>query len=277
MNWRMPTLGLIAIACLAGALVAADKEPAEGKRAGATVEVLGLHVSKPLPEAVREQFDRHAGLERRVPPATRVTLLVTVPDHVLIGVNAGDLRVARFTDDRHADLSAGRAMNLRPRDAFPNDNPIGPGGHHVCLEVGFTPAPTPGAKSVKFVGSLKLSTGLDEKTVDAKAFPLRVGGEIKAGAATLTVKSVGESGKDKMVIAFALGGDAKTIGDVTFLTKDGDLIPATARPREAIADRLPELLFFIPQGTEEPTVRVRYFDKVEAITVPIEFEAGVGL
>lgn len=250
--------------------------PAPEAVAAATVEVLGLHVHRPLSEELRKQFSRRPEGERRVPPATRVTLLLTVPGRNLIDIDPGDLRVTSLVDDRGADLSAGAKMTLRSRDAFPADGAIGPDGHHASFEIGIPAPPGPGATSLKFKGTLKVRTGLDEKSVEVKAFPMKIGSEIAAGAATLRLKSIGASG-ERTVMTFALSGAYRSIREVTMFDKDGNALSTNPRSQAAIADRPPEMLHFLPAGINGVTVRVTYFDKVEAVTVPIEFEAGVGL
>jgi hypothetical protein len=238
---------------------------------GRTWTPLAFHVLKPegAVNAIRE-------MER----GTRVIVRLELSGQQYIVLDPGKCKLDSFTDDKNTDLLAAPAPRggfLRPRisagglgvsDGRPNDITFHAPG---CL--------AKGATKVRIKGTLSVLVGKDEKQAELKDVVLKAGAKLEFGTLKLwerTGAAVGPAKRDETFVEYE---GKRPLTAVTLVDADGKEIPCrlslSYRPPADGAYRA----MFILKGNkiDRCAVRVKYFDTVEEITIPVDLEVGPGL
>ncbi|HVL13561.1 MAG TPA: hypothetical protein VM529_13420, partial [Gemmata sp.] len=207
-------------------------------------------------------FDREKG--------TRVVVRIDVPGRQLLSIDTKASKVESFTDDKNTDLTVPPAK--------------GPGGKLLQAERGptrlrpteltfFAPAwPAAGATKVRIKGSLVAVVGKDEKDVEKKDFA----GDADLGFGTMSEQKGGFGGG-----SITFEGN-KPLKSVAVTDADGKTIPCTLSVGNPFAKGANNAAFryTIRPGERgvalRGTLKVKYFDATEEVTIPVDLEVGPG-
>ena len=123
--------------------------------------------------------------------------------------------------------------------------------------------------------------GADEKATDKKEIAIKKDNKETVGAFTLQVVNDGAMFGGPQV---AVISDKQNLKAVEFLDAKGDPIKLFFPPyRQNLYPTTPggkmqyEMIGTLPKKMDAVTVKATYFDKTEAVSVPIDLNVGVGL
>lgn len=228
---------------------------------------LAFHVQKSDGGGAKNlQGDRESG--------TRVVARLEVPGRTIVALDTKNSTLDNFTDDKKTDLLPAPAAGALPnRLALPIavhtdglDSKPGDVAFHgpVC--------PAKGATKVHLKGTVVVLLGKEEKEVEKKDVVLKDGAELGFGNLKAPTNSLGLS------TTLTYVGE-KPIKSVTLIDADGKEISCrTLRNSTNLLAKTPYRASILANGkVEKCTVRIKYFDAVEELKVPVDLEVGPGL
>lgn len=202
--------------------------------------------------------------------------------------DAAASRLLRFADDKGGDLT--RPPDGRKIDRFfENNKPIrvkldanSDGGEVILLGYG---TPTPGATRLGIDADLVFLAGSGERTAEREGVEPRLGTTVEVGPLRLTFKDPKQVGGvfgpapgggdgDAMQVAVSYERVDKLIKAVEWLDADGKAV-GTIEGAFFDGNRGGTVTTGVPR-MDRIGVRVVYYEKSEAITVPLRLETGVG-
>jgi hypothetical protein len=278
-----PILGIVAflLAAVAGVTRANDSlfsdTPARSKPPASAVElsVISLEVRKELdPKLTQGLFVPGFG-------GTSISLLVGVPDKVVIGLDHGAGKLTRFTDDRGTDLS-----KAHPRFfdiGLSQFAQIAPDGHHAMVKIQSGYAPAMGATKIIADGTLVALCGANLKTVLQDAIPLQKGAKFKLGTLELEVENLQDVtvGTAKMWVSFKSATSLQAINGLRFLTADGKEIKSQdggggeLRRNNVVFSYTRQ--YTLDEKAASVTIEAKLWGQVESLQIPINLDVSVGL
>jgi hypothetical protein len=275
---------------------AADKEakPAAPPKA----ELLSVRIDKPIPGA--------SGMGRAgTYSGTSLAFWLAYPQGRIIGFDPKASRVESFTDDKGIDLSEpyNRPFSWSRLGTFRDAGYTTQDGRLV--EVGGDSVPARGAAKISFKATLVVLCASQEKTVEQKGISLKTGGKMNLGPLAVTVQQApveSWGGQAKMAVsltanqprptaapaasgriptapAAALDDPLASIKEVAFFGPDGEEIRRTSSGssiKHESGETTATRTYALAEKADVLTVRVTYFEKVEAVKVPLSVETGVG-
>jgi hypothetical protein len=226
-----------------------------------TLHVMSFHVTKP--EAVPGMLgDRDRG--------TRVSVRLEVPGRSLLSFDTKASKVESFADDKNTDL-----MAVPPGSPAPQLLEVersGSRGRTNDLTFHAPDCPAKGATKVRVKGSLVAIVGKTEKEIEKKDFA----GDADLGFGTMKEQKGGFGGN-----TLTYDGD-KPLKSVSFTDADGKTVTCTINStggfgaagakKSAYRNTIRATGNVAIRGT----LRVKYFDATEEITVPVDLEVGPG-
>ena len=224
-----------------------------------TLKVIGFLVVKVEEGVPKRSQDREQG--------TRVVVRVDVPGRHIISFDTKASKVDYFSDDKNTDLTATEPgpKSLVKIDrtglqvAKPNDLTF-----HAPL------CPTAGATKVRIKGSVVAIVGKTEKETEKKDF---------TGNADLGFGTIAElKGTFGGTFLGTYVGD-KPLKSISATDADGK--PVTCTITQAVVfggAKKPAYRYSIraDRGVPRNTLRVKYFEGTEEVTVPVDLEVGPG-
>jgi hypothetical protein len=255
------SLGLLAVLVAFSGATAQDVQKP-------TLKVMAFHVTK-SDGAPAKSDDRGPGARADRDLGTRVVVRVEVPGRQLISFDTKASKVESFTDDKDTDLAAVPAGSPAPTLLEVERASIRTRTNDVTFHAPNCPAK--GAAKVRIKGSVVAVVGKDEKEIEKKEF---------AGSAEFEfgkmVEQKGGFGGNQLTY----DGD-KPLKSVSFVDADGKTVACTlsTSPFGAAAARKTAYRNTIRAAGNvaiRGTLRVKYFDSTENVTVPVDLEVGPG-
>jgi hypothetical protein len=246
----------------------------------AKVRVAGLKVVKLL---TREDAD----LIFANRSGTEVTLLIDLPDKKIVDVDAWEFTTkGSFTDDLGTNLT--KPPKTRPAKALENEltpspimvwDRISKDLHRACLTIDAVGVPAKGAKTIHLKGAIVFNCALSEKTVEVKNITLDKKLKQMVDQFALSYVQLGFEDEPEPGLQVTWKG-VRGIRSIAVINSDGK----TAELRTAGG-------FYIGRGEEKEqtdryatigvkgpcTLRITYYDKMEAVKVPLDLKVGMGL
>lgn len=220
-----------------------------------SVRAYALNVNNPPKDAPKEIVS---------PAYTGAYLFIQVPGKHILAIDAGATKLA-LTDDKGTDLAAPKTL---PGPSIPTD----PSKQQARLYVLGSKAPAVGATRVRVKGELVLLCGTAEKTATAEKFAVRDKGKVEVGPAAVEVAVVKDRptlimkaapASVKSVLFTDADGKPLGVGGTINLGAPGGKITQTAT-------------FLLPVKAETVGIKVTYYEKVEAVKLPVDTDTGVG-
>jgi hypothetical protein len=236
---------------------------------------------------------------------TSLAFWVTHPQGRIIGFDPKASRLETFTDDKGIDLS--EPYN-RPF-SWSRSGPFRDAGYATqdgrLVEVGGDTVPARGAAKINFKATFVVLCASQEKTVEQKGISLKTGGRMNLGPLAVTVQQApveSWGGQAKMAVSLtanqprpmapppafgrtptapapALDDPLASIKEVAFFGPDGEEIRRTSSGssiRHESGESIATRTYALAEKADVLTVRVTYFERVEAVKVPLSVETGVG-
>jgi hypothetical protein len=265
--------------------------PPKGAVRPAQVELISLQVTK-LP---RDQFGNGVkpGTGETVAfwlakSGTVVDLRVKL-DRPVARFDEAASRLLRFADDKGGNLT--RQPEGKKIDPFFEDNkpirlkldPKSDAGEVLLLGYG---TPTPGATRLLIDADLVFLVGSGERTAERKGVEPKPGTKVEVGPLRMTFKDPkgggfplgttpgGGNDRDEMPLWLTYEGSDKLLKAVEWLDPDGKVATTTTGDWFG-ASRGGAVSLGIPKMSRVG-IRVVYYEKSEAITVPLRLDTGVG-
>jgi hypothetical protein len=258
------SFGLVAVLAAFSAAAAQDVQKP-------TLKVMSFHVTKPdgpVAKADARADGRGPGFDRD--RGTRVVVRVEVPGRQLLNIDTKASKVESFTDDKNTDLTVAPAGGPPTKLLEVERGAIRTRPSELTFHAPACPAG--GATKVRIKGSLIVVVGKDEKDVEKKDFA----GDADLGFGTVTEQKGGFGGG-----TVAYEGD-KPLKSVSVTDADGKTVACTlsaGNPFGKAAKQSAYRYTIRPneRGTTlRGTLRVKYFDGTEEITIPVDLEVGPG-
>jgi hypothetical protein len=283
-------------------------EPAKAAKAsttsnGVTVELVGISINKTLPAESAADPPAEQGMFMAMvghgQSGTRFVLSLADPERQIVSLDHDKSKITACTDDAGGDLNkdvGGRQSGFSP---FPLE--LRPGRHFGVVEISQGLTPSPGAKKIRLQGEIALQCGTGEKTIEQADVPLKAAGEITAGPVPfkiapakkdagfgflmpLKLEGVGAQGESEPKIIVALTTDQPNdiIKKIVFLNAAGKEIvkqemgSGTSISPGPAGRKTYERTIGLAEDVEKATVRIVSYEKLDPISVPIDFEIGVG-
>jgi hypothetical protein len=263
---------------LCGVIIASAAAPAgepEQDDRGSTVQVVGLHVVKPLPGDHRKQSltDRRTG--------TILTIQVTRADKHFLGVDGKASRLESFTDDHDTPLIDEDAKLL---GAWADGTAwVSPDGTQCLFEVLSTRLPARGARRLKLEAKMVLKCGRQGEVAEQPELRLEKDGELTAGPAPMKVTGV-QRGDKTTIFTLSTEKSIELLARIEFLDAGGRQIDTKLLDKSVVdfmGTTYHDQTFCLetkkPMRIDAVRARVHYFRKVEKLTVPVKVAVGLGL
>lgn len=271
-----------------------DAKPAALPKA----ELWSVRIDKPIPGS--------SGMGRAGSySGTSLAFWIAYPQGRIVGFDPKASRVESFTDDKGTDLSEPYNHPF----SWSRFGPFKDAGYSTLdgrlVEVGGDSVPARGAAKITFKATLAVLCASAEKTAEQKDIALKTGAKMNLGPLAVTVQQApveSWAGQAKMAVSFT-ASQPRPSGARTVL---GRTLPAPALTLDDPLIAIKEVAFFGPDGerirtissgssirhesgettatrtyaladkADVLTVRVTYFEKVEAVKLPLSVETGVG-
>jgi hypothetical protein len=213
---------------------------------------------------------------RSASAGTRVTALLDIPARKVVSIDFKKSMYDSYTDDKDTNLlavpaaAAGLGRQL-----------ISPGPLNANEITFFAPScPTRGASRVRIKGSVVALIGKDEKEVEKKDFSLKEGGKLDFGSikpqdlVTLKMK----------LFQQVIYDGTRPLNSVKVLDVNGNELPCQVSTTQGFAGLLGlgekpgyrAVITITGNEVDRCTLKIKYFDSVEELTVPFDLEVGPG-
>ncbi len=227
---------------------------------------------------------------------TRFTLSLTDPERQIVSLDNDKSKITACTDDSGGDLNKGAGGLGSGFSPLPLQ--LRPGRHFGVVEIGLPLTPAGGATKIHLQGEVVLQCGQGEKTAEQADVSLKSPGKITAGPVPFEIapgdKQSGfqlalpfkieatagqEESEPKVVVTLKTDQPVATIKKIVFLNAAGKEIPQRELGSSSFGfggKMTHERTIGLTEAAEKATVRVVSYEKLESISVPIDFEIGVG-
>ena len=250
---------------------------------GLTARVLAVRIARELPEGFANNvYARNFAHAEFEPEVVQILLMVRNPHGTLVGADQKRLRIDAFGDDTGRDLRQTPGVQLR--NTFYNTGGNLSADRTAALLVVMTDkAPAPDARRITLRGAAVLTVAAGERTAPPTTLPLKIGGSVGVGGATLTVTKLTPTGGDSggLEVEAATDGPLYTPGPLTDVTAtDADGRDLKLRLYGRAADRNPDrpikLSFTLARRVPDAKLRFTYALLAEERTFPFVLEVDLG-
>jgi len=255
---------LCLLTCAAG-LSVADEPKSE-----VTAQATGLMVRKPLPAKKKEPV----GFVDN--GSTGLDVSLSTPGKYVLDIDTKASKLDHFTDDKDTKFYTADRFGMTWLSDFPQITPEG----DVCtVHFNGQVAPAKGATKLKLKATVVLTCGPDEKATDKKEIAIKKDQKETVGAYTIQVLNDGAMFGGPQI---AVVSDKQNLKGLEFFDAKGEAIKLFFPPYRQNFFPTPMkkqygLVGTLPKKMDTVTVKVLYFDKTEALSVPIDLNVGVGL
>ncbi len=239
------------------------------QEANTTVRVAALRVSREIPEDKEGKLTGHQ-------EGVTVTLVIRNARKQFIGVD-GRTKLIAFTDDKGTDL-----LKDWPRWGMIGSPNFSADGHLCVVSVIVYTPPAPGAKTLRLKARLVMKCGENEKTVVQKGLKLEKNAKLTVGPVPWTITKVDKADWGDAAMSVSVTGKVShdVIKELVFLDADGNTIEQSGGTRNSSGvegHMVHEVTYNFKKKVDVVDVKVTYYDKVEALTIPVDLEIGVGM
>ena len=216
---------------------------------------------------------------------TLARLLLSVPDASILTILPTDLTLTGFSDDKTAKIDAGISANYLSNYSRSNIAQVTRDGQQALVTLPIDAPVTPGATKATIVGSIKATVGRSEKVVPSRPLELKVGEKFTAGPYQITLtdvrqpppQSIDYPSDNGYTLVYTIKGPIKQLrllelGQTRQMAAGFSGYYNQDAPTDETA-----IQFMMPQLPDKPTMSVKYFDKVETVTLPFEVSTTLGL
>lgn len=255
---RLQVITLTALVFSAGLLTAGDP-PTK------SVEVVGLHVSKKLP-------DQDRNLTNSYDHGTGIDLIIRQPGKRILGIDRAASKVTSFKDDKDTDLSKSEGFGGIVDDLGTRTSQD---GTRVGVRLRSSVLPAKGAAKLVVKGSIVLKIGTDEKTAEEKNVVLKADKGVKVGPATVKIGMGEVNGEKTVMVSYS----ERVLKAVVFLDKAGKVLESQSYGGGSSSDGTTTVYdtdYHVKGLANLATVRITYFSKTESLTVPLDLEINLG-
>jgi hypothetical protein len=189
-----------------------------------------------------------------------------------------------LTDDKETDLLkketkkgfGGFSFGFGPLSAS-----ISPDKHHCTVEIRADKRPAEGAVGLRLKADLVLKCGAGEKIAETKNASLAKGTKLAGGPLEFKVTEVGNEGfgDSKMSLALETEGDIAAIKQIAFFGADGKEIKSRRMgwSSSGFGGKMThQINYGLDKKVDQVTAKITYFEKIEAVTVPVDLKTGLG-
>lgn len=241
----------------------------------AQVQLVGIKVFAPDPKKPSQS---------QVPgqnPGTTLYLKIQQEDKYFVALDKAGSKLLAFTDDKGTDLSKKdtQAFGQNWLGSFPT---ISKDGHECLIEVGSKHTPRADAANLLLKANIVITCGSDEKTVRQENVALKAGSTISLGSMSIKIDTVGKPvwGDAQLSVRFSSNEVFAKIKHWEFLAPDGKEIEHQRRSggsTEFDGKMTYFVTYELQKKVDTVTLSLTYFDKMEALLVPIDLKSGVGM
>jgi hypothetical protein len=220
-----------------------------------SVRAYALNVNNPPKDAPKEIVS---------PPYTGAYLFIQVPEKHILAIDTAATKLA-LTDDKGTDLAAPKTL---PGPSIPTD----PSKQQARLYILGSKSPAVGATRVRVKGELVLLCGTAQKTATTEKFAVRDKEKVEVGPAAFEVAVV----KDRPTLILKVA--SASVKTVVFTDADGKplSVGGTINLNTPSGKITQSATFLLPAKTEAVGIKVTYYEKVEAVKLPVDTDTGVG-
>jgi hypothetical protein len=250
------------------AVVASSSSPAQDLLQGPKWTPLEFHVQKTEEgENALREFNR----------GTHVVARLELLGQKFVAIDMTKCKLDSFTDDKNTDLLAAPAA--RPLSlAISNSTVLGGKPNDINFQA--PGCPVKGATKVHIKGTIIALVGKDEKEVEKKDVALKDGLELEMGGIKLQLAKATGFGKTAADTRLTCTSERPVIS-VTILDGDGKELPCRStlsfHPSATGKGTTRGSITITGTKVERCTLRIKYFDSVEEVKVPVDLEVGPGL
>lgn len=239
----------------------------------AEVRVVGLEVIKPL--GLPTEQGQQALTGRRT--GTRLTLQITRPDKCFLNMESKDCELVSYTDDKLMDMLTRSGREL----ATWRDGPVwvSPDGHGCLVDVFTTRTPSPSAEQLRLSANLVFRCGLEPAVASQVRLVLAKDQKMTAGPVPMKITAVRRENEVTYVTLMA-EDTAERIGEIAFFEIGGGKEIECKKGEQNVIDfmgsAVSEQTWTLHTAAPAVGLRVKYYKKIEKITVPVDVKTGVG-
>jgi hypothetical protein len=236
----------------------------------ATSRATGLTIRKPLPPKKKEMF-------AFTPAGTGLDVTISAPGKFILGIDAKASKLDHFTDDKKTKLdTSGGFGGMTWLSDYAQ---ITPDGEQCTVQLTARTAPMKEANKVLVKATVVLKCGAEEKTTEMKKIAVKRNTEAAIGSYTVKVLGEGSNFSGGQVEVLS---DARDVKKAEFFDANGKALEIVAPPFRGNsftgAGKMKQSIsYFLPKKMDEVSVKITYFSKVEAMSVPFELSVSVGL
>jgi hypothetical protein len=252
------------------------------KTGGVKVEVFGLSIGKPAPKLEGEDSGSFGAFA--VQPGTRLTLWLSDPSRQIVDLDEKASKITAFTDDKQTDLLkketkkgfGGFSFGFGPLSAS-----VSPDKHHCTVEVRADNRPAEGAQAIRLKADLVLKCGAGEKVAETKNASLAKGTKLAGGPLEFKLIEVSNDGfgDSKMTLSLETEGDIAAIKQIAFFDANGKEIKSRRMgwSSSGFGGKMThQMNYGLEKQADKATSKITYFEKLEALTVPVDLKTGLG-
>jgi hypothetical protein len=198
------------------------------------------------------------------PPYIGVYVFIQTPGKQIVALDPAETKLT-LTDDKGTDLMPKSPVS---GPSIPTAN----SRDQARLYVTGAKMPVAGATRVKLKGDLVLLCGTAEKTASAEKFALKDKEKVEVGPASFEVALQ----KGRTVVN--LKAASASVKSVTFTDAEGKpLAVGGTLNLNTSGGKIGQTAVFVPPAkTETLGIKVTYYEKVEAVKIPVDTDTGVG-
>ncbi len=266
---------VLVMAALVAAGIAAEAVKLPAPKA-AEVEVVGVSVFKARPDDKSRSF-----VTGNFVGAT-VYFRIHSSDRFFVKLDRAACELAAFTDEKKTRLAEpGKAKNFG--DTWLGSWPkISKDGRQCVFKIKSKQTPAAGATQLNIDAMIVILCGSDEQSQDTKNVALKVGEEFKLGSVPVKIAGLreGRYGKTKLMIELSSKTSFESIRKITFIGADGKEIPHERHgsSRSGFSGKMTYTRTYgLYKKADTVTAKVKYFNKVETLKVPVKTSVCLGL
>jgi len=257
-------LSTVVLLSAAAGLFAADT------KTDVTAQVTGLMVRKPLPPKKKDQFTFVD------PGSTALDVTVSAPGKFILGIDVKASKLEQFTDDKGTKLFTADRPGFSWLSEFAM---IAPEADVCTVHLSAPQPPAKGAAKVQVKATVVLTCGADAKESDKKEIAIKKDAKETVGSFTVQVTNDGAMFGGPQI---AVISEKPNIKGAEFFDAKGDPIKLFFPPYRqnffvGVGKSNHGLVSTLPKKMDAVSVKVLYFDKTEALSVPLDLSVGVGL
>jgi hypothetical protein len=246
---------------------------------GLTVEVIGLAINKEPRKAKGKTVEGGFTMMGSNSPGTRVRLHVAQAPGEIVGLDEQASEIGALRDDKGTNLAVEKQRNFGfgPFNLDQQEDK-----QTAIVEISQPGVPVAGATKINLKGRLVLNVGAGEKIVEQKNVALKKGSSITVGPSPLKISDLGTNGfgDTKVTITLETSQPLDAIKEIAFVDASGQEIKQEnlgSGSFGVFGKTTYQRTIGLAKQVNSATVRIKQYEKIEPVAVPLELEIGVGL